>query len=92
MLQTPESFSLGYNYPNPFNAETVIPFQVKSPCRVIFKVYDLRGREVLRVLDGEYAAGSYRVRLNNSVLTSSVYFYKIRMIEFSAVRKMVVLE
>ncbi len=92
MLQTPESFSLGHNYPNPFNAETVIPFQVKSPCRVILRVYDLMGREVLHVLDREYTAGSYRVSLNSSALTSGVYFYKIRMGEFSAVRKMVVLE
>jgi hypothetical protein len=87
-----DSFSLDPNYPNPFNPATVIRFFVKEPCRVSLKVYDIRGREIRTVADAKYPAGEHAVRFDASGLAPGVYLYRIRMGDFSAVRKMAVVE
>ena len=88
----PEEFAIGQNYPNPFNSETVIPFHVKSPCRVTIKVYDLLGHDIQTLIDNHYLAGRHSIRMNSSGLTSGVYFYTVQMGDFKASRKMVVME
>jgi hypothetical protein len=88
----PESFSLGQNYPNPFNPTTTIQFRVKEPCRVTLKVYDALGKEVAVLADGMVAAGSHSVRFDASGLPAGIYVYKIQMGDFTAARKMAVVE
>jgi len=92
MGRVPEKFSLSQNYPNPFNSESTILFDVKTRSRVILRVYDLQGHEVMTLVDDDYAPGSYRVKLNSSDIASGIYLYQITMDGFQAVRKMVVLE
>jgi hypothetical protein len=87
-----ETFELVQNFPNPFNSETTIPFTVKEPCRVTLTVYDITGKEVALLADGRYIAGSHAVRFDASGLASGIYVYQIRMADFTAVRKMVVME
>ncbi len=58
--KSPE-FSLGPNYPNPFNPVTVIPFSVAVDAHVDLRVYDLRGREVGKLVNGVLASGSHQV-------------------------------
>jgi hypothetical protein len=65
---------------------------VKKPCRVILKVYDLLGREVAKIVDEQYQLGVYEVAFNATGLSSGLYFYRIQMGDFQAVKKMVVLE
>ena len=88
----PTEFALEQNYPNPFNPMTTIEFSVKEKCHVELKVYDIRGREVATLVDGHHPAGFYKASFNTRHLASGVYFYRIRMLDFVAVRKMVVLE
>lgn len=85
-------FRLLQNYPNPFNPETTIQFSVKKPSRVVLKVYDLLGREVAHVVDRQYQPGVYEVTFDAAGLSSGLYFYRIQMGDFQAVKKMVVLE
>jgi hypothetical protein len=85
-------FRLFQNYPNPFNPETTIQFSVKKSCRTVLKVYDLLGREVAQVVDKQHRPGVYEVRFDAAGLSSGLYFYRIQMGNFQAVRKMVVLE
>jgi hypothetical protein len=84
----PSEFRLEQNYPNPFNPKTTIRFSVKDPCRVMLKVFDVRGREVSVVADGRYQPGEYAVPFDAAGLPSGIYVYRIRMGDFSAARKM----
>ena len=88
----PNEYALYQNYPNPFNPVTTIEYKVKDRCHVLLKVYDTLGKEVTMVVNAEHQPGFYRVSFNAQNLASGVYFYKIQMQEFQAVRKMVVLE
>ncbi len=88
----PESYFLLHNYPNPFNEKTSIKFGVKEPCRVVLKVYNLLGEEVTVLFDRESQADIYEVTFNCENLGSGVYFYRIEMGNFQAVRKMMVLK
>lgn len=88
----PSGFQLFQNHPNPFNPSTEIRFVVKERCRVTLKVYDIRGREMSLLADGEYPAGKHGVRFDASGLESGVYFYRIRMGGFQAVKKMAVMK
>ena len=60
----PASFTLHQNYPNPFNAGTIIPFSVRGSGgaqRVVLDVYDMTGRSVTTLFDGEVMPGNYTV-------------------------------
>ena len=88
----PGNFSLNQNYPNPFNQTTTIEYTVKEPCRAVLKVFDIRGREVTTLVEGHSRPGFYKVNFDAQNLPTGVYFYRIRMKDFEAVRKMVFLE
>ena len=96
----PETTSLLPNYPNPFNPETWIPYQLAKPADVTLTIYDIHGR-VIRVLDfGHQQAGLYQSRAQaahwdgrNQVgepVASGVYFYVLTAGDFSATRKMLI--
>ena len=59
----PAAFALEQNYPNPFNPSTSIRFQLAEQGWVTLAVYDLLGREIARVVDGQKTPGSYAVEL-----------------------------
>lgn len=84
------------NYPNPFNAETVITFELGTPQDVTLDVYDVLGRHVARLMDGLQAAGVHSVGWdgiadNGARLGSGMYFYRVQSRQFSEVRKMILL-
>ncbi|MFN3560323.1 MAG: T9SS type A sorting domain-containing protein [Chloroherpetonaceae bacterium] len=72
----PKGYALEQNYPNPFNPTTVISYQLPTASNVSLKVYDVLGKEVMTLVSGRQAAGSYTYTLNASNLASGVYFYK----------------
>jgi|GEM_PF-2086707 len=80
----PELYSLG-NYPNPFNPETQIVYALPTAAVVGLTVYDIRGREVVRLVDLEArGAGSHEVRWDGCnamgrTLPSGVYVYRLRV-------------
>ncbi|MEJ2628039.1 MAG: SBBP repeat-containing protein, partial [bacterium] len=86
----PSSYSLRQNYPNPFNSGTVIRFDVKKRTRVVLKVYDTLGKEVLTLADKVYDSGRYELLLQNGRLPSGLYFCRIRMDDYTAVKKMII--
>ena len=98
--QMPEKTSLLANYPNPFNPETWIPYQLATPADVTLTIYDINGR-VVRALDlGHQAAGIYQSRARaahwdgknaqGEAVASGIYFYKFTAGDFSATRKMLI--
>ncbi len=88
----PKEFSLSQNYPNPFNPTTMIKFQLPISNYVTLKIYDVLGKEVATLFDGEKPAGMYEVQFNASNIPSGVYFYTLRAGEFIETRKMILLK
>jgi len=97
----PCRFSLGQSYPNPFNAQTSIPFSIEpgngqGEVMVGLRIYDLLGREVRRLVDAPLSAGSHMVRWDGrdssgGEVGSGIYFYRLMVGRFLATRKMVLL-
>lgn len=96
----PERSALMQNFPNPFNPDTWIPFQLKGDSEVAIRIFNLRG-ELVREFDlGHKSAGVYTSRSraahwdgrNNSgeVVASGLYFYSISTDDFSAVKKLTI--
>jgi len=75
----PTKFSLGSNYPNPFNPTTTIPFDLPEVSRVKIQVYDLAGREVAVPANGFYPAGSHQVTFDGNGLPSGMYFIRAQL-------------
>ena len=98
----PEETALLRNYPNPFNPETWIPYQLAESAEVTLTIYDMNGQLIRRLAVGHQAAGMYQSRsravywdgrnqLGESV-ASGLYFYTLTAGEFTATRRMLILK
>lgn len=74
---SPYTFSLSNNYPNPFNPSTVIEYHLGVSGRVTLVVYDVLGRRVRTLVDKVQGPGEHIVKFNGSMLASGVYFYRL---------------
>jgi cyclomaltodextrinase / maltogenic alpha-amylase / neopullulanase len=90
--QVPLLFSLQQNFPNPFNPVTVIQYSVSSDSKVSLQVYDVLGREVAVLVDGEKKAGSYAAEFDGKTLSSGVYYYRLVTKNNVEVKRMVLLK
>jgi len=84
----PTVTSLAQNYPNPFNATTNISFDLAEAGNVSLNVYDITGRLVATLVDGQMDAGEHVVAWDASSVSSGVYFYKLSTGEYSATKSM----
>jgi hypothetical protein len=74
----PAEFALHQNYPNPFNPTTKISFDLPIDSKVQLVVFDMLGREVLRLVNDEFKiAGRYEYEFNGESFPSGVYFYSL---------------
>jgi hypothetical protein len=87
-----KNYSLSQNYPNPFNPTTNIKFAIPSNGLVSLKVYNMLGKEVATLVNGNLSAGAYTYDFNASNLASGVYFYKLESANFSEVKKMMLVK
>ena len=88
----PASFELSQNYPNPFNPTTMIDYAIQQSGPVSLKVYDLLGREVVTLFDGDQKVGRYSVDFDGTGLASGVYFYKLQAGSNSITKKLVLMK
>jgi hypothetical protein len=88
----PVQFTLEQNYPNPFNPTTAISYQLSTNSFVTLKVYDLLGREVATLVNGQREAGSYQTTFDASHLSSGVYLYQLRAGDYVQTRKMALMK
>ena len=99
---TPNKTALLANYPNPFNPETWIPYQLSKAADVTVTIYASDGNVVRTLALGHQAAGTYKNRsqaaywdgkneMGESV-ASGIYFYTLTAGDFSATRKMLILK
>jgi len=92
IIGKPVKFEVSQNYPNPSNPVSKIDFQLPKDSKVTLKVYDLTGKEVSILIDGNIAAGFHTVEFNGSNLASGVYIYKLNAGEFSDIKKLVLVK
>lgn len=71
--ELPDEVRLNQNYPNPFNPNTVISYQLPISSNVQLTVFDLTGREVAQLVQGEQQAGTHSVNFDARTLSSGVY-------------------
>ncbi len=88
----PSAFALEQNFPNPFNPATTIKFSVPKSGIVMLKVFDVTGREVASLVNGELNAGTYKSEFNASQLGSGIYFYKLVGDGFTETKKMILIK
>lgn len=84
----PLRFSLSQNFPNPFNASTLIKYELPQQSQVTIEVYDLTGRIVKTLYNGLKPAGHHQAIWRADDIASGVYFYKLRMDDYIETRKM----
>ena len=88
----PRQLTLSQNYPNPFNPTTTIRFSNPQHSNVLLVVFDILGREVATLVNGELDAGYHQVELDASRLSSGIYFYRIQAGSFTATKRLVLLK
>ena len=98
----PKETALLRNYPNPFNPETWIPYQLAESAEVALTIYDANGEMVRYLALGHQAVGIYRSRSRAAYwdgrnqlgepVASGLYFYTLTAGEFSATRRMLILK
>ena len=99
-LFIPEKTALLHNYPNPFNPETWIPYQLAEPAEVTLTIHSVNGTLVRTLALGHHRAGIYQTRNRaaywdgkNDVgesVASGVYFYTLTAGDFTATRKLLI--
>lgn len=72
--ETPLQFDISQNYPNPFNPATTIKYQLAEDGFVSLKVFDVLGREVATLVNGEHVTGFYSATFGGQDISSGVYF------------------
>ncbi len=87
----PARFALDQNYPNPFNPVTIIRYETSRPGFVSLVVYDILGREVARLVNGERAPRVHEVVFNAAGLPSGIYVYRLQAGSTNQARKMILL-
>jgi hypothetical protein len=88
----PVKFSLTQNFPNPFNPQTVISYSLDKTADVRLEVFDLLGRKVQTLVNGEMDAGNHDVIWKGTDQGAGVYFYRLSADGRSETRKMVLLK
>ena len=98
----PKETMLGQNFPNPFNPETWIPYQLNRDTNVMIKIYDISGSTVRSLNLGHKTIGSYMTSATAAYwdgkndtgehVSSGVYFYTLQTEDFTASRRMVILK
>lgn len=93
----PLSFTLGANYPNPFNPLTTIEYSVPSRAHVSIEVFDVLGRKVRTLVDEPRSAGSHRVVWNGcdnagQPVSTGLYLYRLKADDLVQTRKMMLLK
>ena len=89
----PAKFTIS-NYPNPFTGQTQVQYTVPVSSRVSIKVYDMVGREIAVLVNGEISAGTHQVKFNGSGLSGGLYFYRLQAnadgVSVNEVQKMII--
>ncbi|MGB2698136.1 MAG: T9SS type A sorting domain-containing protein, partial [Candidatus Zixiibacteriota bacterium] len=93
---TPSSFALLHNYPNPFNASTVIPYDLPQAADVRLEIFNVMGQRVRLLIDQHQSAGYKNITWDGKddkgmEVSSGIYFYRLQTKDYSDSKKMVLM-
>ena len=89
----PQSDSkLSFAHPNPFNQSVTIAYEIPQAGKVSLKVYDISGREVAMLVEGNVSAGSHILTWNANGLASGVYFCILNNKRNTEIKKIILLK
>ncbi len=86
--EVPDEFALGDNYPNPFNPDTRIRYDLPEQANVRLEVYNILGEHVRTLVDQSQQAGRYEITFDASNLSSGTYIYRIEAGNFVETKQM----
>ncbi|HEX9971451.1 MAG TPA: T9SS type A sorting domain-containing protein, partial [bacterium] len=94
---SPTDWKLSQNHPNPFNAETLISYQVPKASHVKIEIYNLLGQCLRILVNEEKTPGDYQTIWNGKdengrSVGSGIFVYRMQAGQFSAIRKMVLVQ
>ncbi|HLP16096.1 MAG TPA: family 43 glycosylhydrolase [Bacteroidota bacterium] len=87
----PTQIALDNNYPNPFNPETTLGYELPSRAYVTLTIFDPLGRMVATLVDGEQPSGRHHVRWDASKYPGGMYFYCLHAGSYSETKKLILL-
>lgn len=90
-IDLPAKFQLNSAYPNPFNPNTKIAYQIHHKSYVTLTIYNISGKKIKTLVKQNQGAGEYVVNFNAGGLASGVYIYKLKAGTFEESRKMLLL-
>ncbi|MFW5972439.1 MAG: T9SS type A sorting domain-containing protein, partial [Bacteroidota bacterium] len=85
-------FALSQNYPNPFNPATLIEYSVPAAGKVTLEVFDMLGRKVATLVDGQMPAGVHGITFEAAGLSSGLYLYRLSAGNHVATRTMMLIK
>jgi hypothetical protein len=88
----PTVFKLYDNYPNPFNPVTTIKYDIPKATHVKLTIFDMLGREVKVLFDGQRSPGYYEIQWDATNFASGAYFYKLESEYFTDIKKMILIK
>ncbi|NQV36516.1 MAG: T9SS type A sorting domain-containing protein, partial [Candidatus Marinimicrobia bacterium] len=88
----PEKFSVKPSFPNPFNPETNISFELPIDCYISIVIYDGVGRKIESLLNENIQAGYHSIKWNASGRASGIYYVKLIAPEYTKTQKVVLLK
>jgi hypothetical protein len=77
--QSITEYKLFQNYPNPFNPTTTINYSLQKDSKIKLQIYDLKGSQIVTLVDQKQKAGNYKIDFNGNGFTSGVYFYVLEI-------------
>lgn len=88
------AYNLHQNYPNPFNPGTTIEYDVLESGKVYLTIYNIKGQEVVKLVDGENRVGPLQhvAFWDAQGLSSGIYFYEVRVNDFKMTKKMILVQ
>ena len=91
------TFQLLPNYPNPFNPETTISFDLPESGEIKLEIFNIKGQKVITLISDQLSAGEHSITWNgkdsnNKRVGSGIYFYKLKAGDYQKVKKMVLLK
>jgi Subtilase family/Secretion system C-terminal sorting domain len=87
----PMEFSIGDAYPNPFNPSVAVPVTLASAADVKLRVFDILGRQVASVSNGQMTAGTHTLSWTAEGVSSGVYFLRVTAGPMSSTQKVVLM-
>ena len=92
VIEFAEDFKLNPTYPNPFNPNTTISFEVNQYSDIAVNIYDINGKVVENLFSGFKSAGNYSIDWKANNLPSGVYFVNVNTESFTATQKITLLK